>query len=150
VLLIGSAEEDSSWLGKISQTNPVFDKKRIFESKGALFYESFRWILGHSDFKKWRDNEKSGVFWIKGDPGKGKTMLLGGIVDVFEKVLEESPQESINLAYFFCQATASRINTAAAVIGGLTVSFIKQHPDLRRDTYKMYKDELGKLNGPER
>lgn len=146
MLLTGSTKEDTSWLGKISQENPVYHKQRIFESKGPFFYESFRWILDNPDFNKWRNTEKSGVFWIKGDPGKGKTMLLGGLVDN----LEQSPQMGINLAYFFCQATDPRINTSAAVIGGLVVSFIKQHHELRSYIRMEYKDDLEKLNGPDR
>ncbi|PON20625.1 hypothetical protein TGAM01_v210499 [Trichoderma gamsii] len=43
-------------------------------------------ILDHSDFRQWRDDERSRLLWIKGDPGKGKTMLLCGIVN------ELSPQ----------------------------------------------------------
>ncbi|KAH8126671.1 hypothetical protein LI328DRAFT_165870 [Trichoderma asperelloides] len=142
---IGSPEKESSWLEKISQTNPTYDKKRILESKGPFLYKSFRWILDHEDFNRWRNTEKSGVFWIKGDPGKGKTMLLGGLIDNFE----ENPG-NINLTYFFCQATDSRINTAAAIIGGLIVSFIKQHQELRPYIYANYKDDLDKLNGPDR
>ncbi|KAL9489241.1 hypothetical protein ACSS6W_001518 [Trichoderma asperelloides] len=115
------------------------------ESKGPFLYKSFRWILDHEDFNRWRNTEKSGVFWIKGDPGKGKTMLLGGLIDNFE----ENPG-NINLTYFFCQATDSRINTAAAIIGGLIVSFIKQHQELRPYIYENYKDDLDKLNGPDR
>ncbi|KAK1245026.1 hypothetical protein MKX08_004655 [Trichoderma sp. CBMAI-0020] len=141
----GFPEEDSPWLEKISRENPAYHKKRILEAKGPFLYESFRWILDHPDFNKWRNTEKSGIFWIKGDPGKGKTMLLGGLVDDFEK----SPQVGINLAYFFCQATDSRINTAAAVIGGLTVSFIQQHHELRSYIRTKYKDDLDKLNGPD-
>ncbi|PON28046.1 hypothetical protein TGAM01_v203183 [Trichoderma gamsii] len=141
----GSPEEDSSWLEKISQENPEYHKRRIFESKGPFLHESFHWILDNADFNKWRNAEKSGVFWIKGDPGKGKTMLLGGLVDNFE----ESPQIGLNLAYFFCQATDSRINTAAAVIGGLTVSLIKEHHELRSYIHTKYKHDLNKLNGPE-
>lgn len=73
-------------------------------------------------------------------------MLLGGLVDDFE----QTPQMGINLAYFFCQATDSRINTAAAVIGGLIVSFLKQHHELRSYIHTEYKDDLDKLNGPDR
>ncbi|UKZ59431.1 uncharacterized protein TrAtP1_000735 [Trichoderma atroviride] len=72
-------------------------------------------------------------------------MLLGGLVDDFEK----SPQVDKNLAYFFCQATDSRINTTVAVIRGLIVSFIKKHHELRSYVRTEYKDDLDKLNGPD-
>jgi hypothetical protein len=133
-------------LHDISQTNPTYDKKRILDSKGVFLYESFRWILDHEDFNRWHNVEKGGVLWIKGDPGKGKTMLLSGIVDNFEMECKES----INLAYFFCQATDSRINTATAIIGGLVFLFIKQNRDLRSYIREKFKDERHKLNGADR
>ncbi|KAL7923954.1 hypothetical protein ACQKWADRAFT_325615 [Trichoderma austrokoningii] len=140
-------EKDSSWIENISQTNPAYNKKRIFESKGPFLYESFRWILDHPDFNRWRNTKKSGVFWIKGDPGKGKTMLLGGLVDNFEA---NEYKYKRSLGYFFCQATDSKINTAAAIIGGLIFSFIKPRRKLQSHIYRTFKNELGKLNGPDR
>lgn len=145
LVLFTDSPGESSWPEKISQTNPTYNKKRILESKGPFLYESFQWILDHEDFNRWRNTEKAGVFWIKGAPGKGKTMLLGGLVDHLEK----NPG-NISLTYFFCQATDSRINTATAIIGGLIVSFIKQHQELHSYMYGKYKDDFDKLNGPDR
>ncbi|KAL7917978.1 hypothetical protein ACQKWADRAFT_305421 [Trichoderma austrokoningii] len=72
--------------------------KRILASKGPLLYESFCWILQHEDFARWRDTRGSGVLWIKGNPGKGKTMLLYEIVQGFEK----DDKLRGKFAYFFC------------------------------------------------
>ncbi|QYS97404.1 hypothetical protein H0G86_004635 [Trichoderma simmonsii] len=73
-------------------------------------------------------------------------MLLCGIVED----LEQNPQ-SENLGYFFCQATDYRINTAAAVVGGLIKSLLKGHPRLVsrvRDNYEdKLKDQLDGANG---
>ncbi|KAM3066469.1 Vegetative incompatibility protein HET-E-1 [Clarireedia jacksonii] len=52
------------------------------------------------------------LLWIKGDPGKGKTMLLCGIINE----LKRSKAKSVLLSYFFCQASDSRINYATAVL----------------------------------
>ncbi|KAL7926211.1 hypothetical protein ACQKWADRAFT_282061 [Trichoderma austrokoningii] len=72
------------FLQEISQTDPIYDRKDILMRKGPLLRDSCRWILGHEDFKRWYCGEESGVLWIKGDPGKGKTMLLCGILDELE------------------------------------------------------------------
>jgi hypothetical protein len=66
-------------------TNPRDDKKRIEDTKGGLLEDSCRWILENSDFQRWRDDQQSRLLWIKGDPGKGKTMLLCGIIHELEK-----------------------------------------------------------------
>ncbi|KAK7427291.1 hypothetical protein QQZ08_006227 [Neonectria magnoliae] len=66
-------------------TDPRKDKKRIEELKGSLIEELYHWILDHEDYQKWHDDWDSTLLWIKGDPGKGKTMLLCGIINELEK-----------------------------------------------------------------
>lgn len=98
---------------------------RILETKGPLLRESYSWILGHQDFKQWLDAQ-NGTLWIKGDPGKGKTMLLCGVIES----LEENNDTEDDIAYFFCQATDARINTAAAILGGLTFGLARRKTSL--------------------
>ncbi|KAK4207885.1 hypothetical protein QBC37DRAFT_259694, partial [Rhypophila decipiens] len=50
------------------------------------------------EFPRWRYNSESRLVWIKGDPGKGKTMLLCGIIDELEQPITAGGG---NLAYFF-------------------------------------------------
>ncbi|KAL7909862.1 quinon protein alcohol dehydrogenase-like superfamily [Trichoderma velutinum] len=135
------SDDDNKFLQEISKTDPVYDKKRIQSLKGTFLYESFLWILDHKHFKRWRTTEDSGIFWIKGDPGKGKTMLLCGIIDEFEK----EPKLHSRIYYFFCQATDTRINSANAVIGGLTSSLLKRHRWLLPEVRDKYKS---RINGP--
>ncbi|KAK3933684.1 hypothetical protein QBC46DRAFT_359521 [Diplogelasinospora grovesii] len=71
---------------------------------------SYRWVLDNAEFQRWRDDEHSQLLWIKGDPGKGKTMLLCGIIDELDKSIGSTDL----LSFFFCQAADSRINNAAA------------------------------------
>lgn len=78
-------DADKVFLQEISQTDPIYDKMDILMRKGPLIRSSCRWILDHEDFKRWYCTEKAGVFWIKGDPGKGKTMLLCGIIEQIEE-----------------------------------------------------------------
>jgi NACHT domain len=67
------------------------------------------------------------VLWIKGDPGKGKTMLLCGIIDEMSALARLRDQSANTLlSFFFCQATDSRINNAAAVLRGLIYLLINQ------------------------
>ncbi|KAL7919240.1 quinon protein alcohol dehydrogenase-like superfamily [Trichoderma austrokoningii] len=134
-----AAAADEAFLRKFSKTNPIDNKNRILESKGRLLDDSYRWILEHQQYTKWRDTENSGVLWIKGDPGKGKTMLLCGIIKEFEK--DSTMQE--RLAYFFCQGTDNKINTSTAIIRGLIYLFLRQHPKLLSIIQKEIKKEPG-------
>ncbi|OAG07547.1 vegetative incompatibility protein HET-E-1 [Paraphaeosphaeria sporulosa] len=133
-------------IGKLEQcmqdlhlTDPRDDKKRIEDTKGGLLEASYRWILENSDFQRWRDDEQSRLLWIKGDPGKGKTMLLCGIINELEKSIAKTDL----LSYFFCQATDSRINNATAVLRGLLYQLVNQQPSLISHIRKKY-DHAGK------
>ncbi|KAL7919376.1 hypothetical protein ACQKWADRAFT_323052 [Trichoderma austrokoningii] len=100
-------------------TDPRYDKKRIQSTKGGLLEQSYRWILDNPDFQQWRHDEERRLLWIRGDPGKGKTMLLCGIADELRKP-----------AAAFCQATDRRINNADAVLWGLMFMLVDQQPEL--------------------
>ena len=94
------------------------------------------WVLSNREFLQWRDDPESHLLWVKGDPGKGKTMLLCGIINELEK-------EPGALSYFFCQATDERINNATAVLRSLISMLIEQEPSLISHLRKRY-DEAGK------
>ncbi|KAK7571598.1 hypothetical protein V3481_018809 [Fusarium oxysporum f. sp. vasinfectum] len=105
-------------------TDPREDKKRTQDTKGGLLRDSYRWILDHAKFQQFRDDPQSRLLWIKGDPGKGKTMLLCGIIDELEK------EPNSLLSYFFCQATEAQLSNAASVLRGLIYLLIIQQPSL--------------------
>jgi hypothetical protein len=120
----------------LHSTNPRDDKKRIEETKGGLLVDSYRWVLSNITFQQWRQDGR--MLWVKGDPGKGKTMLLCGIIDELHRLL----QHTAFLAYFFCQATDTRINSATAVLRGLLYMLVTQQPILASHIRKRY-DQAG-------
>lgn len=121
-------------------TDPRDDKKRIENTKGGLLEDSYRWIIGNSEFTQWRNDRLSPLLWIKGDPGKSKTMLLCGIINELSKPTFNTTL----LSYFFCQAIDSRINNATAVLRGLIYMLISQQPSLVSHIQKKY-DDAGKV-----
>ncbi|KAH5983398.1 hypothetical protein HBI84_247640 [Parastagonospora nodorum] len=123
----------------LHSTDPRDDKKRIEETKGGLLADSYRWILGNTTFQQWQQDPHSRLLWVKGDPGKGKTMLLCGIIDELQK----TANNTVTLLYFFCQATDSRINTATAVLRGLLYMLVSQQPWLVLHIRKKH-DKAGK------
>ncbi|KAF2827736.1 WD40 repeat-like protein [Ophiobolus disseminans] len=115
-------------------TDPRDDKKRIEETKGGLLVDSYHWVLNNSTFQQWRKDHGSQLLWVKGDPGKGKTMLLCGIIDELQK----TGKHNDTVAYFFCQATDSRINNAVAVLRGLLYMLVAQQPLLASHIQKQH------------
>ncbi|KAI1676385.1 WD40 repeat [Pyrenophora tritici-repentis] len=123
----------------IRYTDPSDDKKRIEDTKGGLLADSYRWVLDNIAFQKWQQKPNNRLLWVKGDPGKGKTMLLCGIINE----LQASMPQSALLSYFFCQATDARINSAMAVLRGLLHMLLTQQPSLASYVRKKY-DHAGK------
>jgi hypothetical protein len=121
---IASASDGKECLQHLFKSDPRMDKKRIEEAKGGLLTESYNWVLENRNFKQWCSDEHIRLLWIKGDPGKGKTMLLCGIIN------ELNRSESHRVVYFFCQATDSRLNSAEGVLRGLLYSLAVQQPSL--------------------
>ncbi|KAH8898281.1 hypothetical protein GQ53DRAFT_711479 [Thozetella sp. PMI_491] len=135
-----SDAENRACLQDLQATDPHLDKQRIQDAKGGLLQDAYRWVLKNAEFRKWHNDRQSPLLWIRGDPGKGKTMLLCGIIDE----LDASPKHGdVNIAFFFCQATDASINNATAVLRGLIFMLVKQQPILMAHLRKDY-EEMGK------
>jgi hypothetical protein len=113
-------------LRDLRSTDPRDDKKRIEGAKGGLLENSYRWILDNLNFMRWLNDQHHQLLWIKGDPGKGKTMLLCGIINELNKSITKTHL----LSYFFFQATDLRINNATAALRGLVYMLVIQQPSL--------------------
>ncbi|RYP44076.1 hypothetical protein DL768_009421 [Monosporascus sp. mg162] len=134
---------DEKCLADLRVTDPRDDKRYIEDTKGGLFPGSSNWILYHDDFRRWRDDDETRLLWIKGDPGKGKTMLMISIVDEMERYLvRQSPSgstaNSTVLSFFFCQRTSSHSNNATAILRGLIYLLSVNYPSLVSHLRKSY------------
>ena len=130
---------DQACLRDLRTTNPHDDKDRIKNTNGGLLRDSYSWILDNEQYKRWHDDGSSRLLWIRGDPGKGKTMLLCGIIEE----LARSIGDTANISFFFCQATDARINNATAVLRGLIYSLVEKQPSLLCHVRSQY-DQAGK------
>ncbi|KAJ6016426.1 hypothetical protein N7540_011017 [Penicillium herquei] len=130
---------DQACLRDLRTTNPYDDKERIKKTNGGLLKDSYRWILENEAFIKWQNTESNRLLWIRGDPGKGKTMLLCGIIEELIRLHGDTAA----ISFFFCQATDMRINSATSVLRGLIYSLVEKHPSLLRHVRARY-DSAGK------
>ncbi|KAL9476914.1 hypothetical protein ACSS6W_006755 [Trichoderma asperelloides] len=137
--IVFKSQADIACLRDLYITSPPNDKTRIEQTKGGLLLDAYAWILKNDAYKQWIEDPNTRLLWIRGDPGKGKTMLLCGIIDQ----LQES-ELSGNLHYFFCQATDSRLNSASSILRGLLHMLISKKPSLISYVRKEY-DKSGKL-----
>ncbi|KAF4630024.1 hypothetical protein G7Y89_g8113 [Cudoniella acicularis] len=143
---ISSKNNDDPCLADLLLTNPHVDKRRIEgeDTNGSLLRDSSDWVLDHPNFQRWRDNDEVKLLWIKGDPGKRKTMLSIAIVDELERQLTSSTRPTA-LSYFFCKGTNSDLNNATAVLRGLIYLLGVQNPSLVSHLRKEYGNARTKL-----
>ncbi|KAL7934913.1 hypothetical protein V8C35DRAFT_300153 [Trichoderma chlorosporum] len=125
------SKEEERCLKDLRITDPRDDKSRIEDANGGLLQDAYGWAIRHHDFITWRDEMANHLLWIKGDPGKGKTMLLCGIID-------ELQSQNIKPCYFFCQATDARLNNATAVLRGLIYLLVDTNRQLLSHIQEKY------------
>ena len=121
-------DKDNSCLRDLLVADPETERRRIEATKGGLLDDSFQWVLGNAEFQKWHSNPQSQLLWVKGDPGKGKTMLMIGITKTLLQQVQSEPSQSI--AYFLCQATDPKLNNATSILRSLIYMLIRQQPHL--------------------
>lgn len=144
-------------LRALGASDPRIEKDRIEMDKDKLLKECYSWILDNSDFRRWRGSEQLRLLWIKGDPGKGKTMMM---IALAEELSRQAKAESITsisraltvarqllskrrprlVSYFFCQSADSRLNSAASVLKGLIYLLVAQEKGMIRHLRKRYED----------
>ncbi|KAM0234628.1 hypothetical protein ACHAP5_010022 [Fusarium lateritium] len=117
-------QSHETFLQALYTTNPLDDKDRIEVAKRGLLSHCYSWLFLTEGFQTWQQDSDRRLLWMKGDPGKGKTMLLCGILDR----LDEIPPNHISC--FFCQATENHENNATPVLRGLIWSLVCQHSAL--------------------
>jgi WD40 repeat protein len=132
-------------LGDLQATDPELDMERIEYSKDPLLKDCYEWILNDPILQKWRDGNTSPLLWIKGDPGKGKTMLLVALARELEN---NPPQNPRTVAFFFCQNTDPRLNTAPSILRGLIWRLAVKDARLANVFHTMYQSKYNQFNGP--
>ncbi|KAF4494064.1 Vegetative incompatibility HET-E-1, partial [Fusarium agapanthi] len=133
-------DKDKDCLAALLVTDPRMDKKRIQNQKGDPLKESYEWILKSDAYETFIDNPSSRLLWINGSPGKGKTMLLCGIIDELQKSLRP-------ISFFLCQANVKEedLSSDIAVMRGLIYVLLEHQPSLMsaiRSSYDKQKDRL--------
>ncbi|UZP36958.1 hypothetical protein NXS19_004774 [Fusarium pseudograminearum] len=125
-------DDKKELLQALGSTDPRHDKTDIEQRNNDLLREAYIWILKNPEFLAWRDgNDERQLLWIEGDAGKGKTMLLCGIIDELRSYTRLGHSDShTSLSFFFCQATDSKFNNATAVMRGLIYLLVVQQPCL--------------------
>ncbi|PYI33822.1 hypothetical protein BP00DRAFT_468675 [Aspergillus indologenus CBS 114.80] len=69
------------------------------------------WLLSHPDWLEWRQSQKSGLFWLRGKMGAGKSNLVSTVISYLQ---EASLNDEEHVAYFYANRTTRAEETKSA------------------------------------
>ncbi|EPS35531.1 hypothetical protein H072_11100 [Dactylellina haptotyla CBS 200.50] len=111
-------------LYSIDSVDPLAEKLRLEQAADELIESAYHWIFEDRAFQQWLDGGEHRILRITGDPGKGKSIMMIGIIDYLAELLPKSKRCA--MTFFFCRATDDRLSTADAVLRGLLHRLLDQ------------------------
>jgi hypothetical protein len=120
----GPSQVDARLRRAIFLTDPTIDRALLIQAKGHRIAGTCEWIEKDETYTRWLHDDMQPLLWIRGSPGKGKTVL-----SIF---LSEELEVRAMTTYFFCRAEFERRNTAIGVLRGLIWHLMVQFTDTTR------------------
>ncbi|RTE79399.1 hypothetical protein BHE90_006117 [Fusarium euwallaceae] len=105
-------------------TDPLSDRDGIVTAKGRRTPGTCEWIPITEEYQTW-STDRSGLLWISGPPGKGKTFI-----SIFLTQLLQSSKPDDTIIWFFCDNKVTTRNKAVNILRGLIIQLIQKHNQL--------------------
>ncbi|RWA06865.1 hypothetical protein EKO27_g8243 [Xylaria grammica] len=132
------------------------EKGRLMSRTGSWIFEPLPRAIGYdnadphdlptaySAFNKWWTDDQSQVLWIRGDPGKGKTMLAMSLIDELDrrlKIRQQQSSDTYSLAYFFCNYMDDKRSHATYAVRSLLWQVLCEFPGLALPLRQQYEKQ---------
>ncbi|KAK6342402.1 hypothetical protein TWF718_007803 [Orbilia javanica] len=92
-------KERGEALAWVSPINHELDHEGIFSS---IMEGTCSWLHNEPKFIEWRNSAPSSIFWLRGDPGFGKTRITSSVIGLLLRERELKPNDCTCIAYFYC------------------------------------------------
>ncbi|OBT39539.1 hypothetical protein VE00_10654 [Pseudogymnoascus sp. WSF 3629] len=142
---IGATDSATQCLGRLCLTDPRCDKKRIEAGKNPLLEGSCSWVLDDPSFLEWWQVDGPSHLWIRGNAGKGKTMMMISLISELSKRSQACPRSGM-LSYFFCESSSPNLNRATDVLRGLIYQLVIYEASLLRILQTIYEESGSRSN----
>lgn len=96
-------------------TKPNKDRDGLVDTMGPPVEATCQWMLQKDLFKTWITANPAFI-WLRGDTGKGKTMLS---IFLTAELHKQTKEPNTHVIYYFCGKQDEKRNTAAAVLRSL-------------------------------
>jgi len=143
-IVLDHPKTNEKYLKALFITDPADDMETIEHSTGRLLEGSGSWLQEEESYLDWLKASASKVIWMHGGPGKGKTMLAISVITSLLDKLPQWPPGTI-LAYFFCDSTDDRRNSAVQILRSILYQILYQRPELGSYFKEVYEREEEQL-----
>lgn len=99
------------------------------------------WILSHPAYLSWIAAEETGLLWVTGEPGCGKTMLSAYLADYLK--LDRADPARPQVFFFFCDDKVKSQRDGNAILRGILYQILQQHRKLIKHVKSRFE-----LDGP--
>jgi hypothetical protein len=137
--LLGDSNQHNA-LSYLFLPDPHVNRSNVLTEMGDRVAGTCDWIQHETAFVRWLESTSSSL-WLRGGPGKGKTMIALYVTETLLHLETQDPAKTTVL-FFFCSEKSATQNNAIAILRGLLFQFIKKKPHL----LKYCTDRLGKDN----
>ncbi|KAF3923193.1 hypothetical protein ABW20_dc0109640 [Dactylellina cionopaga] len=89
-----------------------------------------KWLHQDQKFLEWRKSSSHSIFWLRGDPGCGKTRLTSSVIDLyFRDRKTNNSQEGIAFFYIDRTGTGGVSASPQSILNALVKQLATLHPD---------------------
>jgi NACHT domain len=132
-------------------TDPFEHKNHLKRKKGDRTQGTCEWILATEELTTWLeagpaagpDRRATDILWLWGYPGTGKSTMSIFLAEELSKIFSTATGRT--LAYFFCDSSFEEQRTATAILRGLLLQLLQQHPQLLSYVLPKYNERGAKL-----
>ncbi|KAK4098443.1 hypothetical protein N658DRAFT_518050 [Parathielavia hyrcaniae] len=124
--------------------DPYEDMQEMKRKKGGRAKGTCDWILGTNELTAWlgdapdSTSPPTDILWLHGNPGTGKSTMSMFLAEALSEAFSKTPYKT--LAYFFCDAGYDTRKTATAIVRGLLLQLVQQHPRLIEHVLPKYEE----------
>ena len=122
-------KDDDKYVKMLFLTDPSIERDKLVRIKGERARDTCEWITHNESFHAWRKGTLKSL-WIRGKPGKGKTM----IAIFLSKTLDLE-----NGIYYFCVAADVQGHNATSVLRGFLWQLVSRHPGIKEKLRPWFK-----------
>jgi ankyrin repeat protein len=112
---------------------------RIHDTTNRAHVNTCGWITRHPSYVDWL-RESSGIFWIKGKPGSGKSTLMGFLLRDFQT--QAVYKQSINLAFFLHGRGSKLQKSRLGMFRSLLHQLLLKAPEAGTAFQRSYEEKL--------